>query len=317
MLADETTEIVGVAVREIGRDLDPFPAFGADRVGFAVELLRDKPVEQGRVLQPAAVVGVEQIAQDDAARVLIGFDANELRPLVGGAHRALGQHAADLMRLLGIGPLQGLPHLLLARMVGIDGEPHQLIQGHAVLGINVEQPRRHCGEAQPLPYHRDRDEERCRDLLLGLALLTKREERAELVEWMEWGALDVLGEAVFLGEPIGAHHARDRGVAGEPLLLDQQFERPEAAAAGGNLEHPGLGALVVEDRPNGQALQQRAAGDVLGKLFDRDARLDAADIGLAQDQPVERNVARARQRDLVNRLRHGWSPRRAGREPLS
>ena len=70
---------------------------------------------------------------------------------------------------------------------------------------------------------------------------------------MERGALNVLGEAVFLGEPLGAHHAWDRGGAGEPLLLDQEFQRPEAAAAGRNLEHPGLGALVVEDRPDAAA----------------------------------------------------------------
>ena len=50
LLADEPAEIVGVAVREIGRDLDPFPAFGADRVGFAGELLRDEAVEQAGVL---------------------------------------------------------------------------------------------------------------------------------------------------------------------------------------------------------------------------------------------------------------------------
>ena len=93
--------------------------------GFAVELLCDKPVEQGRVLQPAAVVGVEQVAQDRPAGGLIRLDANELRALVGGAHRALGEHAADLVRLLGAGPLQGLPHLLLTRMVGIDRERHQ------------------------------------------------------------------------------------------------------------------------------------------------------------------------------------------------
>jgi hypothetical protein len=33
LLADELAEIVGVAVREIGRDLDPFPAFGLDNRG--------------------------------------------------------------------------------------------------------------------------------------------------------------------------------------------------------------------------------------------------------------------------------------------
>ena len=128
LLADETAQIVGVAIREVGRDLDPLPALGADRFGFAVELLHDQPVEQGRVLQPAAIVGVEQIAQDEAASRLIGFDADELRPLVGSAHRAFRQHAADLVGLLGIGPLQRLPHLLLAGMVGVDGERHDLIK---------------------------------------------------------------------------------------------------------------------------------------------------------------------------------------------
>ena len=85
---------------------------------------------------------------------------------------------------------------------------------------------------------------------------------------MERSALDVLGEAVFLGEPFRPHHAGDWRVAGEPFLLDQEFERPEAAAAGGHLEHAGLGALIVEDRPDGEALQQRAASDVFRKLLD-------------------------------------------------
>jgi hypothetical protein len=82
------------------------------------------------------------------------------------------------------------------------------------------------------------------------------------------GARWILGKTVFLGEPFRSHHARDRGVAGEPFLLDQQFERPEAAAAGRNLEHPGLSALIVEDRPDDEALQQCAAGDVFGKPLD-------------------------------------------------
>ena len=38
------------------------------------------------------------------------------------------------------------------------------------------------------------------------------------------------------------------------------------------------------DRPDGETLEKRAARDVFRKLLDRDARLDAADIGLAQHQ---------------------------------
>ncbi len=304
LLAGETAEIVGVAIGEVGCDLDPFPAFGANGLRVTVELFRDQPVQQARVLQPAAVIRIEEVAQDDPARELIGLNADELRPLVGRPHRPFRQHPADLVGLLGIGTLQGFPHLLLTRVVGIDGERHELIEAHAVLGIDFEQCRRYCGETQPLAHHRDRDEERRRDLLLGLALLAQRKERTELVERMQRRALDVLGEAVFLGEAVRSHHAGDRGGAGEPLLLDQEFERPKAAASGRNLEHAGLGALVVEDRPDGEALQQRAAGDVFRKLLDRDARLDAADIGLAQDQPVERDVARTRECDLRYGLRH-------------
>ena len=160
-----------MAIREVGRDLDPFPALGADSLGLAFQFLHDEAVEQRRVLQPAAIVGVEQVAQDDPACRLIGLQADELRPLVGRPHRPFRQHAADLVGLLGIGALQRLPDLLLAGMVGVDGETHQLVERHAVLGVDFEQLRGHRSEAQPLADDRGRDEERRGDLLLGLALL--------------------------------------------------------------------------------------------------------------------------------------------------
>ena len=150
LLPDKAAQIVGVAIREVGRDLNPPPAFGANRVGFALELIRDQPVEQGWILQPAAVIRIEEIAQDGPARSLVSFDPDELGPLVRGAHRAFRQHATDLVGLLGIGALQRLPHLLLTRMVGIDGERHDLVQGHAVLGIDIEQLGRDGSKAQPL-----------------------------------------------------------------------------------------------------------------------------------------------------------------------
>ena len=46
------------------------------------------------------------------------------------------------MRLLGVGLAQALEHLLLTLVVAVDGERHQLVEGHAVVGINVEQLRR-------------------------------------------------------------------------------------------------------------------------------------------------------------------------------
>ena len=133
---------------------------------------------------------------------------------------------------LAVGRLQPLQDLLLALVIALDGEGHQLVQGHAVLGVGVEQLGRDRGQPQPLLDHRDRDEERGGDLLLGLALLAQRQEGAELVERMQRRALHVLGQAVLLGDAVGADDAGDRRGLGQALLLDQQFQRPVAAAAG-------------------------------------------------------------------------------------
>ena len=97
---------------------------------------------------------------------------------------------------------------------------------------------------------------------------------------MKRRTLDVLGERVLLGEAFGANDTRDRSSAGKALLLDQKLKRPIAAAAGRDLEHAGLGAVLVENGLDGEALQERAAGDVLRKLLNRDAHLDAAYVRL-------------------------------------
>ena len=52
----------------------------------------------------------------------------------------------------------------------------------------------------------------------------------------------------------------------------------------GNLEHAGLAALGVEDRADGEALEQRAPRDILGEFLDRHAGLDPPDIGLGERQ---------------------------------
>ena len=185
-------------------------------------------------------------------------------------------------------------------MIAVDGERHQLVEGHAVLGVDVEQLGRDRREPKALLDHGDRDELVRRDLLLGLALGAQREERPELVERVQRRPLDVLGEAVLLGEAVGAHDAGHRRILGEAALLHQQRERPVATTARRDLEHAGLLAGVVGDCPDAQAHEEAAPGDVLGELLDRDARLDVADVRLAEQQFVERDVARGRQGDLLD-----------------
>ena len=93
---------------------------------------------------------LEQIAHDDAAGDLIDIDPDELRPLVGGAHRPFGELAADMVGLLVVAVGERLPDLLLARVIVGDRERHQLLERHAIFGVDVEQFLRDGGEFEPL-----------------------------------------------------------------------------------------------------------------------------------------------------------------------
>jgi hypothetical protein len=57
--------------------LDPLPAFGGDLLRLGLELLGDQAVEPSDILEPAAIVLLKEIAHDDAARLLIGIEADE------------------------------------------------------------------------------------------------------------------------------------------------------------------------------------------------------------------------------------------------
>ncbi len=315
LLAPDLAQPEGVAIRKIERDLDPAPAFGPDRIRLAFQPLGDQPRNEGHVLQPAAVVALEQVAHDGAAGRLVRL-ADEARPLVRRAYGALGQQPPDREGLAAVGGLQPFPDLLLALVISRDGEDHQLVQRHAVLGIDIEQPGRDRGQPQPLFHDRNRHEEIRRDLLLGLPLLAQGQEGAELVERVQRRALDVLGQGVLLGDAFGADDAGDRRGLRQALLPDQQLQRPEAPAAGGHLEHPSLDTLRVHHRSHGEGLQQSAAADVGREFLDGDPRLDPAHIRLAEHQLVEGDVARDAERDLLDGACHVHSPRRAGRASL-
>ena len=104
-------------------------------------------------------------------------------------------------------------------MVRINRERHELVEGHAVLGVDVEQLWRDGGELKPLLDDLDADEEDRRNLLLSHAFLAQIAEGAELIERMERRALDILGERILLGEPFRPDDARNRRGPRKPLLL--------------------------------------------------------------------------------------------------
>ena len=76
-------------------------------------------------------------------------------------------------------------------------------------------------------------------------------------------------------------------------------------------------AVGVENRSDVEALQERAPGDVLGELLDRDAGLHAPDVRLGQNKLVEGDVARRRQGDLLNGSSHRDGLRDGRRKTLS
>src|SRR5579871_6790967 len=213
-----------------------------------------------------------------------------------------------------------LPDLLLPSMIGRYGERHQLLERHAIRGINVKQLRRDGRKPKPLLHHIDRDEEDGRDLLLGTTLLAQRLECAELVERMKCDPMHILGERVLFRRNLAAGFVDDAGDwrgLGETLLLHQEFERAVAAAAGRHLEHAGVLSIGVEDGPDVETLQELPAGDVLGEILDRDPGLDPPHIRLGQHELVEGNVARGRQLDLLNGLCHVSFSGTGGQDPLS
>ena len=75
---------------------------------------------------------------------------------------------------------------------------------------------------------------------------------------MERDSLDVLGQRVLLGDPVGPYYARHGLSLRHPLLLDQELERSVTTSAGWHLVPAGLGAVRVEHQSDTEALKQRA-----------------------------------------------------------
>jgi hypothetical protein len=107
------------------------------------------------------------------------------------------------------------------------------------------------------------------------------------------GARDVLDQRDLVDQDVAVGVADDAGHRrglGQALLLHQQFERAIAAAAGGHLEHAGLAPSASRTGRTWRLwMRPRRAMD--SASLDRDAGLDAPDVGLAQHQLVEGDVA--------------------------
>jgi hypothetical protein len=156
--------------------------------------------------------------------------------------------------------------------------------------------------------------------LLASTLVTQGLEGAKLIQRVKGDPLDIFRKRILRRrnfEGAVAHDAWNRRCLRKVFLLHQLLERPVAAAAGGYLEHAGLSASCIKNRPDVEALQEAATRDVLGQIVDREAGLQAPDVGLAERQLVEGYVARGAKGDLLTSLCHEGYSATDSRETLS
>jgi hypothetical protein len=104
-----------------------------------LKLLDHQPIEKGRVLEPATVVALDEISQDDI---------NRGRIAIRGSDRSLRKHLADGIGLVALGILHCILDLHLTRLVGAHREGYQLFERHSVIDAEFEQSRGQGGVFQ-------------------------------------------------------------------------------------------------------------------------------------------------------------------------
>lgn len=100
------------------------------------------------------------------------------------------------------------------------------------------------------------------------------------------------------GAISGLRDAGDRRIFGEPFLFHQEFERAKAPAADRSFIGPCFLARFFQNRPDVEALEEPPPRDIFCELGDRLAGLGPANIGLGEEKPVERNIARRAEADF-------------------
>ncbi len=255
MTRGQPPQAIGVAIGKIDRDLQPLPTLGANGVGRRRQFPARKPIEQRHVLEPAALIRREEVAQDHAACRLIGLDPDEDRALVAGLDRSLGQHPPNHIGLLGEGAGERLPDRFLEHVVVRHAEGAELVERQLFRDIEIEQFLARRREFQALADDLRRDEETGGDLVDGHALVMQGLERPELVERVQGLTHRIFGERIFFLDPLSLDDAGNGRVLGKPFLLHQEFQRRESAAARAHREFAGLLAAFANDRPHAQRLQ--------------------------------------------------------------
>ena len=88
-----------MAVRQVNRGLDPFPAFTCRIARSGAQFVGHELVEKRRILHPATIVAVEQVAHDISTSGFVSSNADKLRAPIPHIDTVFGQHPPNGMRL--------------------------------------------------------------------------------------------------------------------------------------------------------------------------------------------------------------------------
>ena len=132
---------------------------------------------------------------------------------------------------------------------------------------------------------------------------------------MERRALDVLGEAVLLGESIGAHDAGDQCGLVHALLLDEQRQRPEPPPAG--IVYMPVSAPLSSS--TGRTVMELSS--FLRAISSASSSIDTPALTWRTFDWLSISLLKGMSREALRVIFYclviGISPRRAGLEPLS
>ena len=272
--------------------LGPLPV-ARELVRRGLEPVRGELAKKIGVLEPDApfVLVGEEVAVDDAAGPLVGFDADEGGDRRRGGHPVLGEHAFDLPGGGSVALLADpFPDRELARAVDGDGEGLQRLKVDGALAVGVEDLRRGVAKAQALLDGALRHAETGGDIGDGGAGIGERAEGLHLVGRVHRHAHHVLGEGELAVDRAVADDPAGDGMVGlENAVPGEVVEGGEAAGAGD--DGVVLAAVLAgSDGACHEVLEQPVGGDRGLELGESGlAGLGPADVGGRALQAVERD----------------------------
>ncbi|SMC34089.1 hypothetical protein SAMN06272759_101635 [Novosphingobium sp. B1] len=243
----------------IERRLDPGKTLlGGEGFGLLFHLRGGKAFEQRNIDPGFAVVVVEQLTLDPAARGNVGIAANETGARIAAPDCAGEDHAPDAV---GIGCVVGRGNLL--EHPGLDvlvrGRAEGLgdIEGDFPGGQCLKHHRRKVRETQPAINEANGQTEAAGNVLDGRTARHERGKGLGFVGRVHGEAVKVLRKAG-LDRDLSAifeHEAGDFVIAGKDLFVCQREHGAATPLASFDLE------LSLRGRPNNEVLQQATSCD--------------------------------------------------------